>query len=126
MRRVQTTYESEPVGWRFGRFVVLLGVVFAVTGAVVVTQRFQPETLALITGVIIAGIPLLAIVALFGFITLKIASRPRNEPQQMTIPPIIMQLPQTPQNALTDNGYPWDIPQRQPATRSWDVIGDED
>jgi len=121
--------DKTPMGARLARFVVLLFAVAGIGGGAVVAARFSAETLALIVGLLIAGIPLLAIVALLGFLTIKGNGRQRSEPQQMTIPPIIMQIPQAPQNALTNNGLnSWDIPQRQPATaaRSWDVIGEEE
>lgn len=127
-REREVVYRDEtPMGARLTRFVVLLFAVSGIGGGAVIAARFSAETLALVVGLLIAGIPLLAIVALLGYVAVKASTRPRNEPQQMTIPPIIMQIPQAPQNALTDNGgYPWDIPQRQPATtRTWDVLGED-
>lgn len=129
-REREVIYRDEtPMGARLTRFVVLLFAVLGIGGGAAIAARFSAETLALIVGLLIAGIPLLAIVALLGFLAVKGNRRQRSEPQQMTIPPIIMQIPQAPQNAITDNGgYPWDIPHRQPATaaRSWDVIGEEE
>lgn len=124
--RTETVYRDEtPLGARLARFLTLLGIVFVVMLAVIVSQRFNTETLALIVGLVIAGIPLLAIAALFGFIAVKAGSRPRNESQQMTIPPIIMQIPQAPQNALPSDM--WNLPQRQTTgARTWDVLGEEE
>ena len=126
----RTTIHEElptPLGKRLGRFVTLLGVVFTVGVAVVVTQRFSEETLALIVGLLIAGIPLLGLVFVIGVIALKIAIRPRNEPPpQMTIPPIIMQIPQQQNNpwAGWNNGHE-DTPMLTGGRRVWEVIGPE-
>lgn len=128
MRRVQTVYEGESLGQRLGKFAALLISVFAIVAAVVVTQRLSDDALALVVGLLLAGIPLLAIVALLGFFVVKQATRePRQQvqpqPQQMSIPPIILQMPTAPQQAqLPDYGG-----QRQRGgARSWDMIGDED
>lgn len=125
MRKTQVVYEGDTIGRRLGRFVALVGVVFAVTGAVVITQRFSAETLALITGLLLAGVPLLAIVGLLFLVLIRQGRRPRNEPQQMMIPPVMLTLPQQPQ-ALPGDGGVWDFPQRERASaRAWDVLGDE-
>jgi hypothetical protein len=42
--------KSESVGKRVGRFIVLLGVVFAISAGVIVTQRLSQDTLALLIG----------------------------------------------------------------------------
>jgi hypothetical protein len=127
MRRTQVVYEGETIGQRLGRFVALLGIVFVIALAVIVSQRFSAETLALIVGLLLAGVPLLAVVGLLFFVLIRQGRRPRNEPQQMMMPPIIMQMPQAPQNALPGDGGIWDFGQRQPATagRSWDVLGED-
>ena len=41
---------SEPLGKRIGRFILILGVVFAVSAAVIVTQRLSRDSLALLIG----------------------------------------------------------------------------
>lgn len=112
------------LGQRLGRFMLLLGVVFAVTMAVVVVERLSDDTLALIIGLLLAGVPLLAIIALLVYV---LARRPqRQPPQQMTIPPIIMQIPQQPQQpALPDYGLPWEGTSQRTAMRQWEVIGEE-
>lgn len=123
MRR--TIYEeSESLGKRVGRFIALLLIVFGITAAVVAMQRFSTETLAFLGGgifaVIVIALPLAAIIFL-GMTYLRFRqSRPREQ-QQMTIPPIIMQMPaQMPQLPYSD----------APLTtepRRWNVIGgDED
>ena len=119
-------YEERPrVGQRLGRFVALVGVVFAVVTAVVLVQRLSDDTLALIIGLLLAGVPLLAIIGLLIFVLTRRGQR-QPPPQQMTIPPIIMQIPQQPQSpALPDYGLPWEGPSQRTTGRQWEVIGEE-
>mgnify|MGYP000420005180 CR=1 FL=1 len=114
-------YEERPrLGQRLGRFVTLVGVVFAV----VVVQRLSDDTLALIIGLLLAGVPLLAIIGLLIFVLARRGQR--QPPQQMTIPPIIMQIPQQPQPpALPDYGLPWEGTMQRAGGRQWEVIGEE-
>ena len=118
-------YEERPrLGQRLGRFVALVGVVFAVVVAVVVVQRLSDDTLALIIGLLLAGVPLLAIIGLLIFVLARRSQR--QPPQQMTIPPIIMQIPQQPQSpAFPDYGLPWEGPSQRTGVRQWEVIGEE-
>jgi hypothetical protein len=118
-------YEERPrLGQRLGRFVALVGVVFAAVAAVVVVQRLSDDTLALIIGLLLAGVPLLAIIGLLIFVLARRGQR--QPPQQMTIPPIIMQLPQQPQQpALPDYGLPWEGMSQRAGVRQWEVIGEE-
>ncbi len=117
-------YEERPrLGQRLGRFVALVGVVFAVVAAVAVIQRLSDDTLALIIGLLLAGVPLLAIIGLLIFVLARRGQR--QPPQQMTIPPIIMQIPQQPQQlALPDYGLPWEGTMQRTGGRQWEVIGD--
>ena len=41
---------TEPLGKRLGRFVLILGVVFAISAGVIVTQRLSQDSLALLIG----------------------------------------------------------------------------
>ncbi|HOU16169.1 MAG TPA: hypothetical protein PKZ84_23950 [Anaerolineae bacterium] len=118
-------YEERPrLGQRLGRFLALVGVVFAVVTAVVVVQRLSDDTLALIIGLLLAGVPLLAIIGLLIFVLARRGQR--QPPQQMTIPPIIMQIPQQPQQpALPDYGLPWEATMQRTGGRQWEVIGEE-
>jgi hypothetical protein len=118
-------YDERPrVGQRLGRFVALVGVVFAVVAAVVVVQRLSDDTLALIIGLLLAGVPLMAIIGLLIFVLVRRGQR--QPPQQMTIPPIIMQIPQQPQSpALPDYGLPWEGTVQRTGRRQWEVIGEE-
>ena len=44
------TEHTEPVGKRIGRFILLLGVVFAISAGIIVTQRLSQDSLALLIG----------------------------------------------------------------------------
>lgn len=110
---------------RLGRFVALVSMVFAVVAAVVVIQRLSDDTLALIIGLLLAGVPLSAIIGLLIYVQ---ARRPQRQapPQQMTIPPIVVQLPQQSQPpALPDYGLPWKGASQRTTSRQWEVIGEE-
>jgi len=128
MAKVTRVIETrETFGSRIGRFITLMLVVIGVTGTIVFSQRFSSETLALIAGIVIVGAPMLAILGLFGFVFLKVVSNQRQPPQQMTIPPIIMQIPQNHgydgQFALPDEEL---LKLRRQGSRSWEVVGDDD
>ncbi len=41
---------TEPLGKRIGRFILLLGVIFAISAGVIVTQRLSQDSLALLIG----------------------------------------------------------------------------
>jgi len=120
--------DTTSLGQRLGRFFMLLGAIFGITAAVVVTQRLSDDALALVIGLLLAGIPLLALVGILMFLLIRQAQRRPVQPQQQqVIPPIILQMPQQPQQPppLPDYGTQWDIPQRTGEQRQWDVIGDE-
>lgn len=120
MRKIETTYESDSIGQRLAKFAALIGACFAITAAVIVTRRLSNDALGVIVGLLLAGVPLLAIVGLLVFILIRRDSRPAQQ-QQYSLPPIVLQLPQ--QSALPDYGLPWSVPQRQ---RAWDVVGGDD
>lgn len=42
--------QTEPLGKRIGRFILLLGVVFAISAGFIVTQRLSQDSLALLIG----------------------------------------------------------------------------
>lgn len=42
--------ETEPLGKRIGRFIVLMGIVFAIAAGIMVTQRLSKDSLALLIG----------------------------------------------------------------------------
>lgn len=130
MRREMYTYNEEPsLGKRLGRFAALLVIVFGVAAGVVVAQRLSDDALGVIIGMILVGVPLLAIVGVLLFIILRRESRQatQSQPPQpqplggMVMPPIIMQIPQQPQ--LPDYGY--EAPAQRGKSRAWDLIGEE-
>jgi len=115
---------------RVGGFLLLALIVGVGVFAFVATRRFSDETIALIAGLLLASIPLSFISLAVISIVLKANNRPRHEPpQQMMMPPMIIQMPQQPQaqgwHSGGGNGYDRDIPMLGGA-RSWDVIGGED
>ena len=127
MRKTQTVYESDTLGQRLAKFAALLIVVFAIVAAVVVTQRLSDDALALVVGLLLAGVPLLAVVGLLGFFVVKLSARETRQPQQMSIPPIILQMPTMPQqNQLPDYGGQWQPQRGNGGARQWDMLGDEE
>lgn len=130
MRRMtETVYQSDSIAQRMGKFLALLVIVFAIVTAVVVTQRLSDDSLALIIGLLLAGIPLLALIIVLIFILFRISQRapqPAQGAQQMMLPPIILQMPpsQRQQPALSDYGD-GDTFTAPPKKRRWNVIGNE-
>lgn len=43
-------YDKEPLSKRLGRFISLIGIVFAISGGIIVTQRLSEDALALLLG----------------------------------------------------------------------------
>lgn len=135
-KTVQTTYVGDSLGQRLGKFAALAIVVFAMVAAVLITQRLSDDALALIVGLLLAGIPLLAVCGLLAFLVFRQTPRETRQvqaPQPMSFPPIILQMPTMPQQGqLPDYGaQPWAQPQAQPQRhngggRAWDLIGDEE
>lgn len=123
-RKVREYYEEDrpSLGKRLTTFLTLIAIVAVIISVVVIGQRLNDQSLALVVGLLLAGIPLLAVCILL--VVLLVRQRPREpqpQPQQqMMLPPIIMQMPQQPQLPYYGgNGY-----DREPATRrGWDVIG---
>lgn len=128
MRRDTYTYEETSLGKRLGRFVALLVIMAGIAGGIIAAQRLSDDALGVIIGMILVGVPLLAIVGILLFIVARRETRPASpsqpQPQPMGgmfMPPIIMQLPQQPQ--LPDYGY--EAPAQHGKQRAWDLIGEE-
>lgn len=115
----------EPLGQRLGRFLLLLGVIAVIVFVVVATQRFNDETFAFVSGALFVGVPLLGFLTLCGFIVLKLTTRRSEPPQQMTIPPIIMQMPGQPQLPYYGGNGHRDT-YTTSGRRDWTVIGNGD
>lgn len=115
------------VGQRIGRFLLLVGLVFAIVAAVVATQRFSTDTLALIAGLVIGGALLAVPFLAAAWVVVRVwdyRERRKAPTQSYTVPPVVLQMPQQPTQALPDYRETWQ--QSQPrAARSWEVIGDE-
>lgn len=127
MRR-DTYYPEESLGKRMGRFIALLVTMFGIAAGIIVAQRLSDDALGVITGMILVGLPLLAIVGVLLFIVARRETRSAPQPQSqqqpmggMFMPPIIMQIPQQPQ--LPDYGY--EAPAQRGKQRAWDLIGEE-
>lgn len=127
MRRIQYE-EREPVGKRIGRFITLVSAVTAIVCVFLIGQRLNDQSLALVVGLLLAGVPLLALCIVLVILLLRSqrqaqpapAPQPTPPPQQMMLPPIIMQMPTYPQPMQP---LPWTEPATQ---RGWDLIGDEE
>ena len=117
--------QREPLGKRIMRFVVMMLLIFIVTCAVVVTNRFSTETLAYIVGGVIVFAAMMLLFAGFGFIVyLYLRFRQPRQPTQQI--PIVLQVPQQ-QPMLppySGNGH-WPVTQQTEA-RAWNMIGGEE
>jgi len=107
----------EPLGRRLGRFVMLVGAIFAVVAAVIVTQQLSRDSLALLIGLscgVMAMLPTLAL----GYLVLRRedtrrqerAQRSLQQPQAYPTPPVVVVSPQ----ALPGFGQ-----QGQPSHSAW-------
>lgn len=118
--------EREPLGRRLGRFAALLLIVFGVTLAVVVVQKFSTETLSFIVGgLFVAALVAVPTVALAALGIAYFRFRQARPPQQyVQTPPIIMQMP--PQLPYYGGGNGYHDTYTTGGRRDWAVIGDED
>ena len=96
----ESEYEQqrESIGKRVGRFVTLIGIVFAISGGVVVTQRLSEDALALLLGLSCGITAMLPTVMLGGFwLKRELGHREvvRQMPGQPAMqPPVIVVTPQ--------------------------------
>ncbi len=94
MKRTTVHEEYEPLGQRLGRFFALVGVVFAIIAAVLITQRLSTDALALITGAVLTGAVLLPVCAFLGFLVLRREPRRESRPEYpQGAMPIVLQMP---------------------------------
>lgn len=127
MRRIQYE-EREPVGKRIGRFITMISAVTAIVCVFLIGQRLNDQSLALVVGLLLAGVPLLALCIVLVILLLRSQKQsqppapaaPQPQPQQMMFPPIIMQMPTYPQTPQ----LPW--PGEATPARGWDLIGEEE
>jgi hypothetical protein len=100
MRRRETQYEPayEPLAKRLGRFVGLLGALFVIALAVIVTQRLSRDSLALLVGLscgVMAMLPTLVL----GFAIWRRSEARHQEPAPQrgpygNSPPVVVVTPQ--------------------------------
>ena len=133
------TPRRETLKQRLGKFLLFVGGISAIVFVAVVTTQLSSDTLAMIVGILLAGAPSLGIVGLVLYWALNQRRLTAPPPQTMTIPPVVMQLPQSyssppsrspslPDYGLSNYGpsnygLPWPG-LRQPA-RQWEIIGEE-
>jgi hypothetical protein len=132
----ETVIQQEPLGKRVGRFVTLLGIVFAVSGGVVVTQRLSEDALALLLG-LSCGIAAMLPTVVLGGMWLKrelgrYSATPQPPERAVMQPPVIVVTPQ----ALPGYGQgygqaalPASIPSQwlpEPAQREFKIVGGVD
>ena len=88
---------TEPLGKRIGRFVLLLGIVFAISAGVIVTQRLSQDSLALLIGLSCGVAAMLPTVAVFVLWMRREDTRRREIQPQRTAqaqPQVIVVAPQ--------------------------------
>ncbi len=125
---------TEPLGKRIGRFIMLLGVAFAISAGVIVTQRLSQDSLALLIGLSCGVATMLPTVGLF-VLWLRREDTRRKETQSQSViqrqPQVIVVAPQ----ALPGYGpgYPNGTqtvlpPQWQPSApeREFTIVGGTD
>jgi hypothetical protein len=78
--------QTEPLGKRIGRFVMVLGIAFAITAGVIVTQRLSQDSLALLIGLSCGVAAMLPTVGIF-LLWLRREDSHRKEIQQQLSPP---------------------------------------
>ena len=127
----------EPLGKRIGRFVTLMGMIFAVSGGVVVTQRLSEDALALLLG-LSCGVAVMVPTVVLGGLWMKRelgqkGSRQRAMDNQQTMgqPQIVVVAPQSlpgygqnyGQSAPTAMPAQW---QPVPVAREFKIVGGMD
>lgn len=103
MRDPQNPSESQaprvPLGKRLARFVTMIGVVFAIMAAVLITQKLSQDALALVIGLTCGVMAMVPTLALGAFIwrrehTQAHAERMQTPQQPYQNPPVIVVTPQ--------------------------------
>jgi Na+/proline symporter len=122
----------ESLGKRLGRFIALIGVIFAITLGVVVTQRLSQDSLALMVGLACGVMAMLPTVLLGLFVWRREVTRQASQQRApMASPPIVVVAPQ----ALTgygmqrpmygDDNATWQWSGTQPE-RTFTIVGGEE
>ena len=121
----------ESLGKRLGRFVALMGILFVVTTAVVVTQRLSQDSLALLVGLACGVGVMLPTVALALLLWRREELRqPAGHSTPMNAPPVVVVTPQALPGygmqppAYGDNtAWQWNA---SPAERTFTIVGGEE
>lgn len=130
-----------PLGRRLGRFVTLIGAIFAVTAAVIITQQLSRDSLALLVGLTCGVMAMLPTLGL-GFLVWRREDARHQEQAQLqtqrqrtqpyaTPPSVIVVSPQAlpgtlnGQPALQPSGQPWSWAPSQ-SQRSFTIVGGEE
>ena len=139
---VPTYTVAQPVslGKRLGRFATLIGVIFAIAAAVIITQQLSRDSLALLVGLTCGVMAMLPTLAL-GFLVWRRDDARRQEQTQLqtqqqhaqpyATPPVIVVSPQAlpgtmnGQRALPPSGQPWSGAPSQ-SQRSFTIVGGEE
>jgi len=141
-RDVPTYTVEQPVslGKRLGRYVTLIGAIFAVTAAVIITQQLSRDTLALLVGLTCGVMAMLPTLGLGFLIWRREDARHQEQTRLQTqqqhtqpyaTPPVIVVSPQAlpgtmnGQPALQSSGQPWSWAPSQ-SQRSFTIVGGEE
>jgi len=129
--------EREPLGKRVGRFVALIAIVFALTAAVVVTQRLSEDALAMLIGLSFGALAMVPTLGLGLLIWRRemVRSQMQQHVPSAAAPPVVIVTPQGlpygnayggQQTALGNvqaSGWQW---AQKPAERRFTVVGGEE
>jgi Na+/proline symporter len=121
----------EPLGKRLGRFVALLGVVFAVTAVVVITQRLSQDSLALLVGLACGVGAMLPTILLGLFLWRREITRQATQRTPYGAPPVVIVTPQAlpgyglQQPAFGDANMAWQWNNAQ-QDRTFTIVGGEE
>lgn len=124
----------EPLRKRLTRFVAMIGMVFAVTLAVVVTQRLSQDSLALIVGLACGVAAMLPTVMLGLFVWRREMTRQVSQRAVNPSPPVVVVAPQAlpgygaqrPGYEYSDPNAAWQWSGAQQPERSFTMVGGEE
>ena len=123
----------EPLRKRLARFVAMIGIIFAVTLAVVVTQRLSQDSLALIVGLACGVMAMLPTVMLGLFVWRREMMRQTSQRPVNAAPPVVVVAPQAlpgygvqrPGYGYGDQNATWQWGGAQPE-RTFTIVGGEE
>ena len=126
--------QREPLRKRLARFVAMIGMVFAVTLAVVVTQRLSQDSLALMVGLACGVAAMLPTVMLGLFVWRREMTRQVSQHAVNPSPPVVVVAPQAlPGYGVQQPGYnygnsnaAWQWNGVQQPERTFTMVGGEE